>query len=73
MSISATIAGGSARPCSPRQWTTESYLQLWAFRRNESAIAFYLRKGFAPVRETDGSDNEEREPDVLLAWSKTGG
>jgi len=52
---------------------TESYLQLWAFRRNESAIAFYLRKGFAPVRETDGSDNEEREPDVLLAWSKTGG
>src|SRR5262245_15225709 len=39
-------------------------LELWVFRRNGPARAFYLRHGFQPVRETDGAHNEEREPDV---------
>jgi putative acetyltransferase len=47
---------------------TEPRLQLWAFRRNRAAIAFYLHKGFKIVAETDGSHNEEHEPDTLLAW-----
>jgi GNAT superfamily N-acetyltransferase len=44
-------------------------LSLWTFQRNEGARAFYLGHGFAEVRLTDGSGNEEREPDVLLAWA----
>ena len=43
-------------------------LQLWTFQRNARARRFYERLGFAPVRLTDGSGNEEREPDVLSAW-----
>lgn len=40
---------------------------LWVFERNTIARAFYERHGFEPVRRTDGSGNEEREPDVLYA------
>jgi GNAT superfamily N-acetyltransferase len=43
-------------------------LELWAFQRNAPALAFYARHGFAELRRTDGSANEEREPDVRLAW-----
>jgi ribosomal protein S18 acetylase RimI-like enzyme len=46
-------------------------LQLWAFQRNRAAIRFYRRHGFGIVEETDGSANEEKEPDVLLFWSAT--
>jgi putative acetyltransferase len=43
-------------------------LQLWVFQRNVAAIAFYGRAGFRLVQVTDGSGNEEREPDALYAW-----
>jgi GNAT superfamily N-acetyltransferase len=43
-------------------------LELWAFQRNTPALAFYARHGFVERRRTDGSANEEREPDVRLAW-----
>jgi GNAT superfamily N-acetyltransferase len=46
-------------------------LRLWVFQRNFDARAFYARHGFAEVKFTDGSDNEEHEPDVLLAWDAT--
>jgi GNAT superfamily N-acetyltransferase len=45
-------------------------LQLWAFQRNLPAIAFYEAQGFRLVRRTDGSDNEEREPDALYVWER---
>jgi GNAT superfamily N-acetyltransferase len=45
-----------------------SGLLLWVFQRNHGARAFYARHGFAGVRFTGGSDNEEHEPDVLLTW-----
>jgi GNAT superfamily N-acetyltransferase len=45
-------------------------LQLWTFQRNLNAIAFYTANGFRLVRETNGSANEEREPDALFAWSR---
>jgi hypothetical protein len=35
---------------------------------NESAHRFYERHGFEPVEHTDGSGNEEREPDVRYVW-----
>ena len=44
-------------------------LRAWVFQRNHHALAFYARHGFAEVMSTDGSDNEEHEPDVLLAWT----
>jgi ribosomal protein S18 acetylase RimI-like enzyme len=45
-------------------------LQLWAFQRNHKAIAFYEANGFRLVRQTDGAQNEEREPDALYIWSR---
>lgn len=42
--------------------------QLWTFQRNEMARIFYSRHGLVEVRLTDGRDNEEKQPDVLLAW-----
>ena len=39
-------------------------LSLWCFVRNRPARAFYAREGFIEVEETDGSGNEEREPDL---------
>ena len=47
-----------------------SALQLWAFQRNTAARAFYEAHGFTVQRLTDGSGNEEGEPDVLYAWSR---
>jgi GNAT superfamily N-acetyltransferase len=44
-------------------------LRLWTFQRNQGARAFYAHHGFAELELTDGSANEEREPDVLLAWT----
>jgi len=42
--------------------------RLWVFQQNANARRFYERRGFVLVRETDGSDNEERTPDALYAW-----
>ena len=43
-------------------------LELWTFRSNARARAFYEGRGFVPVGETDG-DNEENAPDVHFQWS----
>ena len=43
-------------------------LTLWAFQVNHPAQRFYERHGFAEIHRTDGSDNEEREPDIRYAW-----
>ncbi|SFO13661.1 N-acetylglutamate synthase, GNAT family [Geodermatophilus obscurus] len=45
-----------------------SGLQLWTFRVNGPARRFYERHGFVAVEATDGSGNEEREPDVRYVW-----
>jgi chorismate mutase/GNAT superfamily N-acetyltransferase len=41
---------------------------LWVFETNTRAQAFYRRHGLVVVRRTDGSDNDEREPDLEMAW-----
>lgn len=46
---------------------------LWVFQRNTRALDFYARFDCVEVRRTDGADNEEREPDVLLRWSPANG
>ncbi|MEO0336342.1 MAG: GNAT family N-acetyltransferase, partial [Pseudomonadota bacterium] len=43
-------------------------LRLWTFQVNEKAISFYKKHGFIEVKRTDGRDNEENEPDVLMQW-----
>ena len=46
-----------------------SHLKLWCFQKNESARRFYEKHGFIISKETDGSGNEEKEPDVLYEWT----
>ncbi|WP_051452330.1 GNAT family N-acetyltransferase [Actinospica robiniae] len=43
-------------------------LELWTFQVNESAMRFYARHGLVEMERTDGSANEEREPDVRFVW-----
>lgn len=45
-----------------------SELHLWTFQRNNEARRFYERRGFVAAEQTDGSRNEEREPDVRYVW-----
>jgi len=42
--------------------------RLWVFQRNEGARRFYERHGCRLLELTDGSGNEEREPDALYEW-----
>lgn len=42
---------------------------LWVFVSNAPARAFYARHGLVEHETTDGSGNEERAPDVRLAWT----
>ncbi|MFC7497532.1 MULTISPECIES: GNAT family N-acetyltransferase [unclassified Nocardioides] len=41
---------------------------LWVFEMNAGARAFYARHGLVELERTDGSGNEERAPDVRMAW-----
>ncbi|MEV5143175.1 GNAT family N-acetyltransferase [Streptomyces sp. NPDC052727] len=43
-------------------------LTLWTFQVNKPAHRFYERHGFVAAEYTDGSENEEREPDVRYVW-----
>jgi GNAT superfamily N-acetyltransferase len=43
-------------------------LRLWTFQRNTRARDFYEARGFEPIEHTDGTRNEENEPDVLYLW-----
>lgn len=41
---------------------------LWVFASNAPARGFYHRHGLLELEHTDGSGNEERSPDVRMAW-----
>ncbi|WP_369216654.1 GNAT family N-acetyltransferase [Streptomyces flavofungini] len=43
-------------------------LSLWTFQVNAPAHRFYARHGFTEAERTDGSENEEREPDIRFVW-----
>jgi GNAT superfamily N-acetyltransferase len=45
-------------------------LQLWTFQRNAQARGFYQARGFILAEQTDGSGNEEKEPDARYLWSR---
>jgi GNAT superfamily N-acetyltransferase len=42
--------------------------RLWVFQRNTQARRFYETRGLRVLELTDGSGNEEREPDALYEW-----
>jgi chorismate mutase/ribosomal protein S18 acetylase RimI-like enzyme len=41
---------------------------LWVFEMNTPARSFYAHRGLVELERTDGSGNEERSPDVRMAW-----
>lgn len=41
---------------------------LWVFETNVGARRFYRSHGLVELERTDGSTNEERAPDVRMAW-----
>ncbi len=41
---------------------------LWVFESNTPARGFYERRGLVALERTDGSANEERSPDIRMAW-----
>ena len=43
-------------------------LRLWTFQVNGPAQRFYERHGFIAVEYSDGSGNEEHEPDIRYVW-----
>jgi GNAT superfamily N-acetyltransferase len=43
-------------------------LSLWTFQVNVRARRFYERNDFVAVELTDGSGNQERQPDVRYEW-----
>ena len=45
-------------------------IELWTFQANTGARRFYLREGFREVLLTDGSGNDEKLPDVQMAWER---
>jgi len=46
-------------------------LHLWTFQRNARARSFYEARRFVLLEETDGTRNEEKEPDALYVWART--
>ncbi|WP_408899159.1 GNAT family N-acetyltransferase [Nocardioides sp. R1-1] len=42
---------------------------LWVFEQNAAARAFYAAHGLLEREHTDGSENEERAPDLRMEWS----
>ena len=41
---------------------------LWVFEANTPARAFYRRHGLIELEHTDGAGNQERTPDLRMAW-----
>lgn len=62
-------AGAALLACAMR---TGKPLRLWTFQKNAGARRFYETHGFRALEQTDGSRNEEREPDVLYEWRPAG-
>lgn len=44
---------------------------LWVFEMNTPARDFYARHGLVELERTDGAANEEKQPDVRMAWPGT--
>ena len=58
---------GSALFEKVKEWRPEGF-SFAVFQKNVSARQFYERRGCQVVKLTDGSGNQEREPDALYEW-----
>ncbi|WP_165962690.1 GNAT family N-acetyltransferase [Occultella glacieicola] len=58
---------GSALLAKVKQVCPEGF-DLWAFVTNTAALRFYAAHGLVEVQRTDGAGNEERAPDLRMAW-----
>jgi putative acetyltransferase len=47
--------------------------RFWVFQENARARRFYEHHGATAIDFTDGSGNEERQPDALYEWRPAGG
>jgi ribosomal protein S18 acetylase RimI-like enzyme len=45
--------------------------ELWVFESNVGARRLYERRGLVEVERTDGSGNEEKSPDIRMAWRRS--
>ncbi len=61
--------GVGRRLLNDAQQASEGHLALHVFTRNERARQFYEATGFVLTSQSDGSGNEEREPDCTYTWS----
>jgi GNAT superfamily N-acetyltransferase len=41
---------------------------LWVFESNQAARDFYRHRGLVELERTDGAANEEKAPDIRMAW-----
>ncbi len=46
-------------------------LRLWVFQKNHNARSFYEQHGFTLEHTTDGTSNEQQEPDACYFWRKS--
>lgn len=63
-----TGRGLGARLLEAAHGMLEAPIRLYTFQANADARRFYERHGYVAVAFSDGSDNEERCPDVLCEW-----
>src|SRR6266446_10608380 len=61
---------GAGRALLQVAMATYPSLMLWTFQKNAPSCRFYEANGFLVIQETDGSGNQEREPDVLYRWDR---
>jgi GNAT superfamily N-acetyltransferase len=59
---------GSALLAKTKELRPEGFT-LWTFQQNEGACRFYERHGLRAIRFTDGSQTEEKLPDVQYEWT----
>ena len=41
---------------------------LWVFESNQAARSFYRTRGLVELERTDGDANDEKAPDIRMAW-----
>jgi GNAT superfamily N-acetyltransferase len=46
-------------------------LRLWTFQCNSGARRFYVKHGFQIEQQTDGANNDERQPDIIYLWTRS--
>jgi GNAT superfamily N-acetyltransferase len=47
-----------------------SSMLVWVLENNHHARRFYEARGFVVVEQTDGTGNEEKEPDARYLWTR---